>query len=97
MKCGPLPLEYVVYILCYTASLAALIGSLRIDFSHLDLHSCSVKTLYLHMNKIGDTGAEKLAAALPSLPNLNDARLDSRVCVLWGQQGIYPPTLINHI
>jgi len=86
VKCRPLPLENVFYILCSMASLAALTGSLRIDFSHLDLHSCSVKTLSLFNNKIGDIGAEKLAAALPSLVNLNDAWLDSRVCVLGGSR-----------
>jgi len=87
MKCGPLPLKYVFYILCSLASLAALIGSLRIDFSHLDLHSCSVQELWLAGNQIGDIGAEKLAAALPSLVNLKDAWLDSRACVCWGGSG----------
>jgi len=86
MKCGPLPLEYAFYILCSTASLAALIGSLRIFFSHPDLHSCSVKLLNLNYNNIGDTGAAKLADALPSLVNLNDAWLDSRACVFGGSR-----------
>ena len=86
MKCGPLPLEYVFCILCSTASLAALIGSLRIDFLHLDLHSCSVKNLELGYNNIGDTGAAKLAAALPNLVNLNDAWLDSCACVFGGSR-----------
>jgi len=68
------------------ASLAALTGSLRIDFSHLHLHSCLVKELLLAGNQIGDTGAAKLAEALPSLVNLKDAWLDSRACVLEGSK-----------
>jgi len=74
-------IEYVFYILCSTTSPTALTGSLWITFSHLDLHSCSVKTLNLYGNEIGDIGAEKLAEALPSLTNLKDAWLGSHACV----------------
>ena len=46
---------------------------------HLHEHAsaCSLgKELHLYKNQIGDVGAEKLAAALPSLTNLRDAWLN---------------------